>query len=411
MIEPTETERRRRSTRSWMRCGRSRARPPGAGRCDGGAARPTGKRKDEVGGGEAGDCEVRIRRRLDLSDLPEGEAVLKRRRGRSRCCARIVHRWGGSPDADWYPWLRDELSDEPLFEEVAIPALPEALDRPDLGDVGSGGREVARRRSGRAGRDRGRGPQRGCQAAVRASATLRGERVAGVLLVAPGSVAEDEQMSTSALWEESAFDERSARRAAGWPFPGLRRRSVHASTGRRTATRGGSAWGRSCPGAGRKALRGRRGAAIRARSILARAPAESQPACPGPVGQGGCSTRYTCVPRVCRAVRLRVSRGSGPVVRRAPINLGALGARRRRGCFGSLARCASIASSFSTNVERVALGPRLQGAREAEPVEIERPTEGRSLQRGPGARAGTRGRRADRLRLDAHPRVPRGALS
>jgi uncharacterized protein len=57
----------------------------------------------------------------------------------------------------------------------------------------------------------------GCQAIVRALATLSGDRaVAGLLLVAPWFwLDEDEQDETSALWEETAFDERAARRAAG----------------------------------------------------------------------------------------------------------------------------------------------------------------------------------------------------
>lgn len=130
----------------------------------------------------------------------------------------IVHRWSGSPDADWYPWLRDELLalDPPPFAEVAIPPMPEP-DRPDPAtwvpavakwlddDPAELAVSVLVAHSV------------GCQAAVRALATLRGERaVAGVLLVAPWFwLAEDEQDETSALWEESAFDERGARRAAG----------------------------------------------------------------------------------------------------------------------------------------------------------------------------------------------------
>jgi hypothetical protein len=57
----------------------------------------------------------------------------------------------------------------------------------------------------------------GCQAVVRTLATLRGDRaVAGVLLVAPWfGLDEEDRDETSALWEETAFDERAARRAAG----------------------------------------------------------------------------------------------------------------------------------------------------------------------------------------------------
>ncbi|MFH0970691.1 MAG: alpha/beta fold hydrolase [Candidatus Diapherotrites archaeon] len=35
----------------------------------------------------------------------------------------IVHRWQGSPNADWYPWLRKEL--EKQGHEAIIPAMPD----------------------------------------------------------------------------------------------------------------------------------------------------------------------------------------------------------------------------------------------------------------------------------------------
>ncbi|MBI4021397.1 MAG: serine hydrolase family protein [Candidatus Aenigmarchaeota archaeon] len=35
----------------------------------------------------------------------------------------IVHRWDGSPEADWYPWLRREAERRGL--SVQVPALPE----------------------------------------------------------------------------------------------------------------------------------------------------------------------------------------------------------------------------------------------------------------------------------------------
>lgn len=36
----------------------------------------------------------------------------------------IVHRWDGSPDTDWYPWLKKELEDRNF--EVSIPLMPDA---------------------------------------------------------------------------------------------------------------------------------------------------------------------------------------------------------------------------------------------------------------------------------------------
>lgn len=130
----------------------------------------------------------------------------------------IVHRWGGSPEADWYPWLREELQalDPPPFDEVAMPTLPEpeqpdpALWVPAVSDwLGHDPAALAETVLV--------GHSVGCQAVVRSLATVPGDaRVAGVLLVAPWFwLDEDERNETSALWEESAFDERGARRAAG----------------------------------------------------------------------------------------------------------------------------------------------------------------------------------------------------
>ena len=130
----------------------------------------------------------------------------------------IVHRWSGLPGADWYPWLRDELCglDPPPFAEIGIPGMPDP-DRPDpdvwvpavhewLGDEPAELAETVLV-----------GNSIGCQAVVRALPLLpAGARIEGCLLVAPWFwLAEDEQDETSALWEESAFDEVAARVAAG----------------------------------------------------------------------------------------------------------------------------------------------------------------------------------------------------
>ncbi len=36
----------------------------------------------------------------------------------------IVHRWGGNPESDWYPYLRDEL--ESLGFDVVVPEMPDS---------------------------------------------------------------------------------------------------------------------------------------------------------------------------------------------------------------------------------------------------------------------------------------------
>ena len=41
----------------------------------------------------------------------------------------LVHRWDGSPDADWYPWLKQEL--EKRNVKVEIPAMPHP-ERPEI---------------------------------------------------------------------------------------------------------------------------------------------------------------------------------------------------------------------------------------------------------------------------------------
>jgi predicted alpha/beta hydrolase family esterase len=130
----------------------------------------------------------------------------------------IVHRWGGSPEADWYPWLVDELRalDPPPFEEIEVPAMPE----PDRPDPAAWVPELVARlaeRDATLAETVLVGHSVGCQAVVRALATLPGDRaVRGVLLVAPWFwLDEDAQDETSALWEEAAFDECAARRAAG----------------------------------------------------------------------------------------------------------------------------------------------------------------------------------------------------
>ena len=41
----------------------------------------------------------------------------------------IVHRWYGSPDADWYPWLKKELENEGF--KVSVPLMPNP-DAPEI---------------------------------------------------------------------------------------------------------------------------------------------------------------------------------------------------------------------------------------------------------------------------------------
>jgi hypothetical protein len=130
----------------------------------------------------------------------------------------IVHRWDGSPGADWYPWLRDEVQalDPRRFDEVGIPAMP-APESPDpatwipalrawLGDDPADLAQTVLV-----------GHSVGCQTIARTLATLSdGVDVEGCLFVAPWFwLDEGEQDEISARWEKTSFDDAAARRAAG----------------------------------------------------------------------------------------------------------------------------------------------------------------------------------------------------
>ena len=207
----------------------------------------------------------------------------------------IVHRWAGSPGADWYPWLRDELAraraaavrrdrrcrscPSPTGRDPTtwVPAVSDWLGRRSgrtwRRRCSSVTASAARRSSGRSRRCRPRAGRR-------------------LLLVAPWFwLDEDERDETSALWEESPFDERGAGRAAGRVVALVSTTTPSRRTGRPTPGVGGAARRRGGPRAGRRALRGRRGAAD------ARAP---------PSGSGRLSTQVAASRRRRAARRTRV---------------------------------------------------------------------------------------------------------
>ena len=41
----------------------------------------------------------------------------------------IIHRWGGTPDSDWYPWLKQKLENKGF--EVQVPKMPNS-DEPEI---------------------------------------------------------------------------------------------------------------------------------------------------------------------------------------------------------------------------------------------------------------------------------------
>ncbi|HYM64017.1 MAG TPA: alpha/beta hydrolase [Gaiellaceae bacterium] len=127
----------------------------------------------------------------------------------------IVHRWGGAPGADWYPWLRDELRalDPPPFDAIGIPELP-APDTPRPETWVPALAEWL----GEDPRDRAAtvlvGHSIGCQTIVRSLAE-GGPPVEGCLLVAPWFwLDEDSRDETSELWA-TPLDDAAARAAAG----------------------------------------------------------------------------------------------------------------------------------------------------------------------------------------------------
>jgi len=91
----------------------------------------------------------------------------------------IVHRWDGTPDADWYPWLRDEL--EAKGFKVTVPAMPDTSE-PKIGAWVSHLRKVV----GQPDEDTYFiGHSIGCQTIMRYLETLpKGSKIGGMVFVA-----------------------------------------------------------------------------------------------------------------------------------------------------------------------------------------------------------------------------------
>lgn len=128
----------------------------------------------------------------------------------------IVPRWAGTPTSDFYPWLRAQLAAQHprLFDSV------EALDMPDpQAPVVRAWVEALVQRIGtdatQASRTLLLGHSVGCQAVLRAVATLpHGVAVHGVLGVA-GWWSVDRPWPTLLPWIETPFDHARARAVGG----------------------------------------------------------------------------------------------------------------------------------------------------------------------------------------------------
>ncbi len=127
----------------------------------------------------------------------------------------VVHRWGGRPDVDFYPWLRRKLTRmRPApFDEVRVPVLPNP-DRPAIDEWVATLDDVVGRPTQALGRTVLVGHSVGAQATLRWLATLpTGVSVEGVLLVA-GWLEIDAPWPEIAPWCETPIDAPRVRRAA-----------------------------------------------------------------------------------------------------------------------------------------------------------------------------------------------------
>jgi predicted alpha/beta hydrolase family esterase len=127
----------------------------------------------------------------------------------------VVHRWGGRPDDDFYPWLRRRLSRmRPApFDEVRVPVMPNP-DRPTIDEWVGALDDVIGRPTPALARTILLGHSVGAQAVLRWLAKLpAGASVEGALLVA-GWFAVDEPWPEIVPWCETPLDLPRIRRAA-----------------------------------------------------------------------------------------------------------------------------------------------------------------------------------------------------
>jgi predicted alpha/beta hydrolase family esterase len=128
----------------------------------------------------------------------------------------VIHRWAGSPEADWYPWLSSSVRDaQPAIAREVIVATMPTPKQPEIASwthtvrtlLGDDPHELARTVLV--------GHSVGCQAALRALAALpAGLRVRATLCVA-GWWTVDQPWPSIVPWIETPFDEARARASAG----------------------------------------------------------------------------------------------------------------------------------------------------------------------------------------------------
>lgn len=127
----------------------------------------------------------------------------------------IIPRWAGSPEKDYYPWLRASLDDHSprAFDEVLSPEMPEP-QTPTIAAWTDRIREVVGTDPGTLGQTVLLGHSVGCQAVLRFLASLpEGTRVAGVLCVA-GWFGVDKPWETIRPWMDTPIDDAAVRARA-----------------------------------------------------------------------------------------------------------------------------------------------------------------------------------------------------
>lgn len=125
----------------------------------------------------------------------------------------IVPRWGGSPEKDYYPWLRSELAALPLFDEVLSPEMPDP-GTPTIAAWTGRIREVVGTDPETLAQTVLLGHSVGCQAVLRFLASLpEGTRVAGVVNVA-GWFAVDKPWDSIRPWMDIPLDDAAIRARA-----------------------------------------------------------------------------------------------------------------------------------------------------------------------------------------------------
>lgn len=127
----------------------------------------------------------------------------------------IVHQWSGSPESDWYPWLKKKLENNGY--KVLVPVMPDP-DHPKIEPWVKALREAVGRPDEQTLLI---GHSIGGQTIVRYLSALSGhEKFAGVLLVTPwvtllpAALPDDDYRSTGAPWLNVPINWESARRRA-----------------------------------------------------------------------------------------------------------------------------------------------------------------------------------------------------